>query len=122
MGGKTSNELFKLKDVGKIITGKTPPTKNKENFGSYIPFVTPGDLQNGKFVRKTGRYLSKKGLEVVKNNFVPAGSVMVSCIGTVGEIAIAGVDCVTNQQINSIIISDKFSIDYIPRFKYQVQQ
>lgn len=113
MVSETYYKTYKLGEIGEIVTGKTPSTKIKENFGDFIPFVTPGDLQNGKFVHNTDRYLSKKGLDEIKNKLLPAGSIMVSCIGTVGEIAIAREDCVTNQQINSIIPYDDFSGDYI---------
>ena len=34
---------IKLSEIGKIITGKTPSTKEKENFGGKIPFLTPSD-------------------------------------------------------------------------------
>jgi type I restriction enzyme, S subunit len=108
-----TSQIYRIGDLGKVVTGKTPPTKNKENFGEFIPFVTPGDLQGKKHVYDAERYLSEEGLGVVKNKLIPAGSIMVSCIGTVGEIAIAGVDCVTNQQINSIVPSKDFSGDYI---------
>ena len=34
---------------------------------------------------------------------VPAGSVIVCCIGTIGKVAFADQDLTTNQQINSVI-------------------
>ena len=45
---------------------------------------------------------------------IPAGSIMVSCIGSdMGKVVIAGRDCVTNQQINSIIVDERFSSEFI---------
>jgi len=42
---------------------------------------------------------------------------MVSCIGSeMGKVAIAGRDCVTNQQINSILVDDKWCADYVYYF------
>ena len=58
---KQKLETFKVKDLGKVVTGKTPPTKNKEYFGHKIPFLTPSDISDSKFVHKTKRYLSEKG-------------------------------------------------------------
>ena len=33
-----------LADVGKVITGNTPPTADAENYGDAIPFVKPTEL------------------------------------------------------------------------------
>jgi len=39
---------------------------------------------------------------------------MVSCIGSdMGKAVIAGSDCVTNQQINSIVVYDRFSSEFV---------
>ena len=98
----------KIGDLGRIVTGKTPPTTEPENFGGDIPFVTPKDMDGRRIISKTERYLTKKGLEKVKTSYIPAGSVMVSCIGSqMGKVAIAGKNCVTNQQINSIMVNDE---------------
>ena len=103
-----------LRDLGTIITGKTPSTRRKTNFGGQIPFVTPRDLDDIRMIYKTERYLTDAGAYTVKNAVIPANTVMVSCIGSdMGKAAIAGKRCVTNQQINSIIINDKFDYRYI---------
>ena len=31
----------RIGDLGEIITGKTPSTKNPEYWGGYIPFISP---------------------------------------------------------------------------------
>lgn len=99
-------EKVRLDEIGKIITGKTPRTKNKENFGGNIPFLTPSDNMEDKFVTKTERTLSKIGLSTVKNQEIPSGSISVSCIGSqLGKVAITTERTVTNQQINSIVVN-----------------
>ncbi len=35
---------MKIKEIGKVITGKTPSTKNIDNFEGEINFITPEDL------------------------------------------------------------------------------
>ena len=103
-----------LGDLGPIITGKTPPTAISGHFGGNIPFVTPRDMSGNKTIGKTERYLTKKGVKAVANALIPSGSVMVSCIGSdMGKVAIAEKECVTNQQINSIIVSDEYIADYV---------
>lgn len=99
-----------IADLGKVVTGKTPPTSNSEYFGGDIPFVTPTDMDGRRIISTTERYLTKIGAEAVKGSKLPANSVIVSCIGSqMGKVAITGKPCVTNQQINSIIVSPEYS-------------
>ena len=103
-----------LGDLGRIVTGKTPLTAVEENFGGQIPFVTPSDMDGRKTISTTARYLTETGATSVKGSKIPASSVMVSCIGSdMGKAVIAGRDCVTNQQINSIIVDDHFSSEFV---------
>jgi type I restriction enzyme S subunit len=103
-----------LGDLGRIVTGKTPLTLVTDNFGGDIPFVTPSDMDGRKMISSTLRYLTEKGATSVKGSRIPAGSVMVSCIGSdMGKAAIAGRECVTNQQINSIVVEDEFCGGYV---------
>lgn len=95
-----------IKDVGIVITGKTPSTQNPEYFGGNTPFITPRDMDGRRFIDKSERYLTKYGVDSVKNAFVPKNSVLVSCIGSMGKVSIAGNDCITNQQINSVIVNE----------------
>ena len=92
----------RIKDVGTIITGKTPLTENKENFGSEFPFITIPDI-NKIFITKTERCLSKISAQKMKNLLLPKDSICVSCIATVGLVGITTEASFTNQQINSMI-------------------
>lgn len=95
-----------------IVTGKTPPTANEENFGDFMPFVTIPDLHNNVFVETAIRYLSKKGVAHQRNKTLPVDSICVSCIGTAGLVSITAVECQTNQQINSVLCKDGVSVYY----------
>ena len=106
-------KIVTVGDLGKIITGKTPPTKDKDNYGGDIPFITPVDMVGNRNIFATERYISKKGLNTVKNCFLPEHSVCVSCIGSdMGKSVLTVKPSVTNQQINSIIV-DENSFDYL---------
>ena len=95
-----------LDQLGRIVTGKTPPSSREDCFGSDIPFVTPTDFDGRRTIDSTGRYLTEKGAGSVDGSRIPGRAVMVSCIGSdMGKAAVAGRDCVTNQQINSIIVT-----------------
>ena len=108
-------QKYRLKDLGAIITGKTPPTKDSFNYGGDIPFITPSDDLSGKYITKTKRKLTKRGLSVVKNCELPKNSVCVSCIGSdLGKVVITSTNCVTNQQFNSIIVDQtNFDVEYL---------
>ncbi|KUO78058.1 MAG: hypothetical protein APF81_14290 [Desulfosporosinus sp. BRH_c37] len=99
----------KIKDVGKVITGKTPSSKTPDHFGSLIPFVTPTDFKNyHKKIYTSERYLSQKGKYGLKDKVLPLNSVVVTCIGSdMGKVAMNKVECITNQQINSIIVNEE---------------
>jgi type I restriction enzyme S subunit len=103
-----------LGDLGRVVTGKTPSTSVPDYFGGDVPFVTPSDMYGHKVISRTARSLTKAGVAAVKGSFIPKGSVMVSCIGSdMGKVTIAAHDCVSNQQINSIVVSENFSADFI---------
>lgn len=105
----------KLVDIGNIITGSTPPTKDKEYFGKDCLFITPTDYRNcNKYISNSERGISILGIEKLKNRLLPSGSIMVTCIATMGKVLINKLPAITNQQINSIIIDNKkFSADFI---------
>jgi type I restriction enzyme S subunit len=112
MGGEWLN--LTLGDLGRIVTGKTPLTSIEGNFGGHIPFVTPSDMDGRKTISTTARFLTSVGAESVKGSVIPAGAIMVSCIGSdMGKVLIAGRECVTNQQINSIVVDGRFSSEYV---------
>lgn len=102
-------------ELGKIITGKTPKTSISDNYGGRIPFLTPSDNMSVKYVGKTSKTLTEKGLLEVKNAFLPENSVCVSCIGSdLGKAVITTCPTVTNQQINSIIVDEKsFDVSFV---------
>lgn len=90
-----------LGGVGQIVTGCTPPKKNPEYYGDSFPWIKPPDLDNGMYVSESKEKISEIGRSKVR--ILPEGSVIVSCIGIVGKVAIAKCEMCTNQQINSII-------------------
>lgn len=97
-------EYKKLGEIGKIVTGSTPSTKDESN---YTPreycFVKPSDLPSQGIgdIEEAEYYVSKVGLS--KSRVLPAGSVLVSCIGSIGKIGILTKEACSNQQINAII-------------------
>jgi type I restriction enzyme S subunit len=106
-------ELTTVKEMGQVITGKTPSTVIAENYGKDIPFVKIPDMHGVIYPLKTEVKLSERGANTQKNKLLPPKSIMVSCIATVGLVCIAHEACQTNQQINSIILNDEDHLYYM---------
>ena len=105
----------KLGEIGDIVTGKTPSTKEKDNFGAEYLFLTPKDMKGEKNIYLTERNVSKIGVLKLLKQIIKPDSVCVSCIGSdMGKVCIVKKKCITNQQINSITnIKNSFDYRYI---------
>jgi len=103
--------LMRLYEIGDIVTGSTPNTKIVDYYGGDYLFVTPGDISDKKYVSDTEKKLTKKGFDVSRK--IPKNSIMVTCIGYIGKIAMTDREVTTNQQINSIIPNKGIISDYI---------
>ena len=89
----------KLGDICEIFTGATPKTSNAENFGDFIPFLNPGDIDNNGNVIYSNRGLTEKGLKEARK--IEANSILVVCIGgLIGKACLVDRECTCNQQIN----------------------
>lgn len=105
-------EVKRLGDVGTIITGSTPPTQIKEYWNGSIPWVTPTDiLNNQKDIFHSEREITNVGLQVIRK--LPANTLLVTCIASIGKNAILRNDGACNQQINAIIPNAENSVEYL---------
>lgn len=92
---------------GKVICGKTPSKKNEEYYGGEVPFIKIPDMHGNTYVFNSEDTLSEKGKESQKEKTLPKGSIMVSCIATVGLVSMNAIEAQTNQQINSVVPNDE---------------
>ena len=99
-------------DIGTVVTGNTPPTNNPENYIGDRLFCAPGDLGHSKYITTTEKNISENALN--KNRKIPKGSILVTCIGsTIGKMGIANEEMLTNQQINSVIVSAEHCDEFV---------
>lgn len=107
-------EYKKLGEIGNIVTGSTPSTKDESNYSprEYC-FVKPSDLPSQRIalIEETEYYVSRKGLS--QSRVLPTGSVLVSCIGSIGKIGILAKEACSNQQINAIIPKNDIDSKFI---------
>ena len=109
-------KTYQLNEAGRIVTGKTPKGGIPEYEGDDVPFVSPPDFSGNKWITATVRTISEAGAQSVKGSLLQPRSVLVTCIGSdMGKAAIAGTRCVTNQQINAVIVDES---KFCPEFLY----
>ena len=93
--------VVQLSDIAKTVTGSTPSKNNKSFYGGTFPFYKPSDLDAGRNVNEASEYLSEEGKLV--SRIIPANSIAVCCIGSIGKCGYIMQEGTTNQQINTII-------------------
>lgn len=101
-------------DLGEIVTGTTPPTKERVYYDDgVIPFISPGDIDHGFPIASTQKQITDSGLAV--SRALPAGTTCVVCIGsTIGKVGRStAVASATNQQINAIIPGAGYDPNYL---------
>ena len=96
---------YKLHEIGRIVGGATPPTKDSANYDGEISWITPKDLSNftGRYIQKGERTITQKGFESSSCQILPKGSILFSSRAPIGYIAIAANELCTNQGFKSII-------------------
>lgn len=106
----------KVGELGKVVTGSTPLMSCPENYGGEFCWATAQDFSS-KYISDTVVKLSEKGKKV--SRILPPGSVLITCIASLGLNAIAKVEMATNQQINAIIPNQEHNGEFI---YYQISQ
>ena len=101
-----------VSDFGNILTGTTPSKAiSKYWTNGNIAWITPTDITESKDIYTSNEKLTIDGLNAGK--FIPAGSILITCIASIGKNAILKVNGSCNQQINAIIPNDNFNPDYL---------
>lgn len=94
---------MKIKDIGRVVTGKTPATGNAQYYNGKYMFIAPTDIAKGFVLTSSERTITEEGYLSISSNTLHGTSVLVGCIGSdMGNVAIVEESCATNQQINAI--------------------
>ncbi len=102
-------------ELGDIKTGSTPSKKNHDNYGDYALWIKPTDINpEEKYTRVVEEMFSEKAANDCRSRLIPAHSICVPCIGTVGtKLTMTPCDCFVNQSINAIIPHKEYDNDYV---------
>ena len=98
-----------IKDLySKGKAGGTPKASDASFYGDYIPFLSISDIsQSGKYIYKTEKGLSEKGLNNCSAWRVPADSIILSMYASYGKVCINKIPLATSQALFSMIIDEK---------------
>jgi type I restriction enzyme S subunit len=101
----------KVKDIGEIVTGSTPPTLKSEYWNGSVPWVTPTDITDMKDISDSERKITGIGLKVSRK--LPANTLLVTCIASIGKNAVLRKEGACNQQINAVIPNNENHVDFL---------
>ena len=101
---------YKLEEIGTIVGGATPSTKEPHNYDGNISWITPKDLSNnsGRYISRGERMITSEGYNSCSCKMLPKGSVLFSSRAPIGYVAIASNELCTNQGFKSIIPNEQF--------------
>lgn len=112
-------EVGSISDLGNIVGGATPSTKNIDYFTKKgIPWITPKDLSENKnkYISCGNIDITKKGYHSSSTKLLPKGSVLFSSRAPIGYISIAKNELTTNQGFKSVIPKENIGSEYIYYF------
>lgn len=98
-------EVGKLSDIAEVFNGSTPSTKEDDNYGGNIVWITPKDLsdQQKKFTWYGERNITEKGYKDCNTTLVPKGTILLSSRAPIGLVSIAACELCTNQGFKNIV-------------------
>lgn len=101
-------EKYGLIEVGKVTDCIVPQRNKPKQFVGDIPWITTDDLKLFKRISKStkGFGLTREDIEEVKSKTFPKESVLMSCVGDLGVVAIANAEIVVNQQLHTYQCKD----------------
>ena len=96
-----------LSQLGDVVGGGTPSTKEPSYWGDEINWISPSDLTgySSKTIRKGSKGISRLGLENSSAKVMPAGSVHYSSRAPIGYVVVSSEPTATNQGFKSLVPS-----------------
>ena len=98
-------------ELGEIVTGNTPSTTMAHYWGGDYPWITPTDISICRDMFESSRFITIEGLQSIRR--LPANTVLVTCIASIGKNAILRVEGACNQQINAITPNKNNSSEFL---------
>ena len=114
LNDKKEWNFFKIKDIGKIISGSTPSTNISKYWNGEHLWITPAELNDNSFiVNSTERKLTYLGVKNSSLIELPIGTVLLSSRAPIGKVAIVGKKMFCNQGFKNIIPNKELNSVYL---------
>ena len=111
---KNEWKFYKIKNVGKIISGSTPSTNISKYWNGEYLWITPAELNDNSFiVNSTERKLTYLGVKNSSLIELPIGTILLSSRAPIGKVAIVGKKMFCNQGFKNIIPNKEVNSVYL---------
>lgn len=107
--------LVTVADLGKVVSGGTPSTKENSYWGGNIRWISPSDLTgySHTYIAKGAKSITHEGLKNSSATIMPAGSIHFSSRAPIGYTVISSCDMTTNQGFKSLVPAQGVFNEYI---------
>jgi len=104
-----------ISELGAVVSGGTPSTKETDYWGGDISWISPSDLTGytNKYISYGAKSLTFAGLQNSSAKVMSAGSVHFSSRAPIGYTVISGRDMTTNQGFKSLVPSKGVFNEYV---------
>ncbi|WP_200629479.1 restriction endonuclease subunit S [Stutzerimonas balearica] len=99
---------MQLQEFGTWGSGGTPSKGNGAYYQGDVPWAVIGDLNDG-LLTETANKISEAGLANSSAKLIPAETLLIAMYGSIGKLAITGIECCTNQAIAFCKIEDSIA-------------
>ena len=103
----------RLGDVALVIGGGTPNTNIPDYWDGDIPWFTPSEIGENKYVNISKRTITEKGLNDSSAKILPKGTILFTSRATIGAKAILTTEATTNQGFQSLVVTNGNNNEFI---------
>lgn len=111
----TNPKGWEVKQVGKVVDSIVPGRDKPKSFTGGMPWITTNDLNHlgSTYESEKSMGLSDMEIAAVKARIIPKNSVLMTCVGDLGVISIAGNDMVMNQQLHAFLPNENIEKEFL---------
>jgi type I restriction enzyme S subunit len=111
----TNPKGWEVKPVGDLCDCIVPGRDKPKSFNGSTPWITTNELIHLGVTFKKENYIGLTVDEIseVKARVVPKKSVIMTCVGDLGVVSVAGEDMVINQQLHAFLPSQEIAPSYL---------
>ena len=96
----------------KAGSGGTPNASNASFYMGTIPFLGISDIK-GRYITKTAKHISEKGLKSSAAWMVPSGAISLAMYASVGKVGITSVELATSQAFYNMVFASSSLRNFI---------